>query len=109
MDAAKCKALARWRKQRRGGIGGVAPDGQPRGHIKQGAGRVAGFETGKACPARLGKPLGDIPGTAFDNPLPVYSCGPVGLLNKPSGYYSPIIEKSFNPVVFGVKCTSYFN
>ncbi|MDO4768809.1 MAG: hypothetical protein Q4A11_00360 [Brachymonas sp.] len=108
MDAAKCKALARRRKQRLGGIGGVAPDGQPRVCLKRGVSRVAGLETGKACPARIGKPLSDILGTVLDNPLPVYSSGSCGLFNTYSGYYSPIIGKSFKPIISGVNYSSYY-
>ena len=107
MDTAKCKALARWRKQRLGGIGGVAPDGQPRACLNQGTSRVAGCETGKACPARFGKPFADVLGAALDNSLPVYSSGSVGLFNRHSGYYSPMVGKSFKPIISSVKCTSY--
>ena len=107
MDSLKCNALWRERKRLAGGIGGVAPDGQPEGCVGHDVARVAGALRAPVGASRHGKHLDVFVSAGFDNPLPAYSTCLDGLFNRHVGYYSAVAGKSFKTIISDVKYTSY--
>ena len=103
MDSLKCNALWRERKRLAGGIGGVAPDGQPEGCVGHDVARVAGALRAPVGASRHGKHLDVFVSAGFDNPLPAYSTCLDGLFNRHVGYYSAVAGKSFKTIISDVK------